>query len=155
MSSSASCRSIFETWTLQDGGKAFIYHSVETQLSLEIYLSKIANYKNAIRSVKRSMISDLIYNIYIYKQQEKKCKTAIFHTAGVLHIFVLNNLLGLGTSFYRKSKINIKRKLNYEKGWFHNWPMIISHRLYAFHLQTIIFRYNYKSYDVFYSPNSL
>ena len=41
----------------------------------------------------------------------KKCKTAIllfcFHTAGVLHIFVLYNLLGPGTSFYRKSKINI------------------------------------------------
>ena len=29
-----------------------------------------------------------------------------------------------------------------------NWPMIISHRLHAFHLQAI-FRYNYKSNDVF------
>ena len=52
------------------------------------------------------------------------CKTAIllycFHTAGVLHIFVLFNLLGTGTSFDRKSKINIKRKPNYEIGWFHN-----------------------------------
>ena len=51
----------------------------------------------------------------------KKCKTAIFlycfHTAGV---FMLYNLLGPGTSFYRKSKINIKRKPNYEIGWFHN-----------------------------------
>jgi len=59
----------------------------------------------------------------------KKCKTAIllycFHTAGVLHIFMLYNLCGPGTSFYRKSKINVKRKPN-------NWPMIISHRLYAF-----------------------
>ena len=67
----------------------------------------------------------------------KKCKTAIFlycfHPAGVLHIFVLYKLLGPGTSFYRKSKIIIKRKPNYEIGWFHNWPMIISHRLYAFH----------------------
>jgi len=58
---------------------------------------------------------------------EKKCKTAIllycFHTAGVLHIFVLYNLLGPGTTFYRKSKINIKRNPNYEIGWFHNWPM--------------------------------
>ena len=39
----------------------------------------------------------------------KKCKTAIllycFHTAGVLHIFRLYNLLGPGISFYRKSKI--------------------------------------------------
>ena len=55
---------------------------------------------------------------------QKKCTTAIllycFHTAGVLHIFLLYNLLGPGTSFYRKSKINIKRKPNYEIGWFHN-----------------------------------
>ena len=68
---------------------------------------------------------------------EKKCKTAIllccFHTAGVLHIFMLYKLLGPGISFYRKSKINVKSKPNYEIGWFHNWPMIISHRLYAFH----------------------
>ena len=56
----------------------------------------------------------------------KKCKTAIllycFHTApaGILHIFMLYNLLGPGISFYRKSKTNIKRKPNYEIGWFHN-----------------------------------
>ena len=54
----------------------------------------------------------------------KKCKTAIllycFHTAGVVHIFMLYNLLGPGISFYRKSKINVKRKPNYEIGWFHN-----------------------------------
>ena len=88
----------------------------------------------------------------------KKCKTAIllycFHTAGVLHIWVLYNLLGPGTSFYRKSIINIKRKPNYEIGWFHNWPMIISHRLYAFHFTKNDFPFNYKSNDVFYSPNS-
>jgi len=67
----------------------------------------------------------------------KNCKTAIllycFHTAGVLHKFMLYNRLGLGISFYRKSKINVKRKPNYEIGWCHNWPMIISHRLHAFH----------------------
>ena len=54
----------------------------------------------------------------------KKCKTAIllycFHTAGVLHIFMLYNLLCPGTSFYRKSKIIVKRKPNYEIGWIHN-----------------------------------
>ena len=57
----------------------------------------------------------------------KKCKTAIllysFYTAGVarvLHIFMLYNLLGPGISFYRKSKIIVKRKPNYEIGWFHN-----------------------------------
>ena len=60
----------------------------------------------------------------------KKCKTTIllycFHTAGVLHIFMLYNLLGPGPSFYRKSKINIKRKPIYKIGWFHIWSMIIS-----------------------------
>ena len=54
----------------------------------------------------------------------KKCKTAIllycFHTACVLHIFMLYNLLGAEISFYRKSKINVKRKSNYEIGWFQN-----------------------------------
>ena len=44
----------------------------------------------------------------------------VFHTAGVLHIFMLYNLLGPGLSFYRKSKIIVKRKPNYEIGWFHN-----------------------------------
>ena len=43
----------------------------------------------------------------------KKCKAAIllycFHTAGVLYTFVPYNLLGPGTSFYGKSKINIER----------------------------------------------
>ena len=74
----------------------------------------------------------------IYREEftRKKWKTAIllycFHTAGVLHIFMLYNLLGPGISFYRKSKIIGKRKPNYEIGWFHNWPMIISHRLYVF-----------------------
>ena len=38
----------------------------------------------------------------------------------VLHIYVLYNHLGLVTSFYRKSKIDIKRKPNYKIGCFHN-----------------------------------
>jgi len=41
----------------------------------------------------------------------KKCKTAIllycFHTAGVLHIFVLYNLVGPGVSCYRKVFLKI------------------------------------------------
>ena len=47
----------------------------------------------------------------IYREEftRKKCKTAIllycFHTACVLHIFMLYNLLDPGISFYRKSKI--------------------------------------------------
>ena len=62
----------------------------------------------------------------IYREEftRKKCKTAIllycFHTAGVLHIFMLYNQLGPGISFYRKSKIIVKRKPNYEIGWFRN-----------------------------------
>ena len=55
----------------------------------------------------------------------KKCKTAIllycFHTAGILHIFMLYNLLGPGISFHTDSM--------------------------PFTLQTMIFRYNYKSND--------
>ena len=42
----------------------------------------------------------------------KKCKTAIllycFHTAGVLHIFMLYNLLCPGISFYRNLKLMLK-----------------------------------------------
>ena len=62
----------------------------------------------------------------IYREEftGKKCKTAIllycFHTAVELHIFMLYNLLGPGISFYRKSKIIVKRKPNHEIGWFHN-----------------------------------
>ena len=99
--------------------------------------------------------------IYIRGEfSKKKCKTAIllycFHTVGVLLIFMLYNRLGPGISFYRKSKIIVKRKPNYEVGWFHNWPMIIFHiDSMPSTLQTMIFRYNYKSNDVFYSPNSL
>ena len=54
----------------------------------------------------------------IYREEfaRKKCKTAIllycFHTARVLHIFMLYNLLVPGISFYRKSKIIVKRKPN-------------------------------------------
>ena len=50
----------------------------------------------------------------------KSVKRSFCCTADVLHIFMLYNLLGPGISFYRKSKINIKRKPNYEIGWFHN-----------------------------------
>ena len=70
---------------------------------------------------------EIIKENRIYIREEftrKKCKTAIllycFHTAGVLHIIMLYNLLGPGTSCYRKSKTNIKGKPNYEIVWFHN-----------------------------------
>ena len=69
---------------------------------------------------------NIIIENRIYREEftRKKCKTAIlfycFHTAGELHIFMLYNLLGPGISFYRKSKIVVKRKPNYEIGWFHN-----------------------------------
>ena len=42
----------------------------------------------------------------------KKCKTAIllycFHTASVLHIFMLYNLLGPGIAFYKNLKLILK-----------------------------------------------
>ena len=86
---------------------------------------------------KKLLIDSFSCLLCIEEFTRKKCKTAIllycFHTAGVLHIFMLYKLLGPGISFYRKSKIIVKRKPNYEIGWFHNWPMIISHTLYAFH----------------------
>ena len=97
----------------------------------------------------------------IYREEftREKCETAIllycFHTAGVLHIFMLYNLLGPGISFYRKCKIIVKRKPNYEIGWFiiDQWSFHID----SMHstVQTMIFRYNYKSNYGFYSPNSL
>ena len=71
----------------------------------------------------RSWVEGNENRIYIRGEfTRKKCKTAIllycFHTGGILHIFMLFNLLGPGILFYRKSKINIKRKPNYEIGWF-------------------------------------
>ena len=87
----------------------------------------------------------------------KKCKKAIllycFHTADVLHIFPLYNLLGPGTSFYRKSKINVKRntKLWNKAGFiFDQWSFHIDSM--PFTLQMMIFRYNYKSNVGIYSP---
>ena len=84
--------------------------------------------KSMVNKHMRYLSNNKIINIEnrIYREEftRKKCKTAIllycFHTAGVLHIFMLYNLLGPGTLFYKKSKINIKRKPNYEIGWFHN-----------------------------------
>ena len=82
------------------------------------------NQNNGRGGIQYSLIREtvLIIENRIYREEftRKKCKTAIllycFHTAGVLH----NNLLGRGISFYRKSKIIVKRKPNYEIGWFHN-----------------------------------
>ena len=74
----------------------------------------------------------------------KKCKTVIllycFHTAGV----PLYNLLGPEhpEHYFIENLKLILKKPNYEIGWVHNWPMIISqiidqwsfqNRLYAFH----------------------
>jgi len=61
---------------------------------------------------------------------------------------MLYNLLGPGISFYRKSNIIVKRKPNYEIGWFHNWLMIISHRLYAFHFTNDDFIKKFKKFEI-------
>jgi len=94
-----------------------------TDISCWTVSQKLYKWSICIRTnLKCSLIEN---RIYIYREEftRKKCKTAIllycFYTAGVLHIFMLYNLLGPGTSFFRKSKII--------------WPIIISYRLYAFH----------------------
>ena len=64
------------------------------------------------------MIKTIVFieNIIYIKGEftRKKWKTAIllycFHAAGVLHIFVLLNLSGLETSFYRKNIIKFSLK---------------------------------------------
>ena len=83
----------------------------------------------------------------------KKCETAIllncFHTAGVLHIFVLYNLLGPGTLFYIKSKFILKGTQIMKSAGFiiDQWSYYIDSM--PFTLQTMIFRHKYKSNDVF------
>ena len=112
-----------------------------------IWFSFNINLRFSIKWCSRAQKVIYIENrIYIRVEfTKKKWKTAIllncFHIAGVLHISALYNLLGPGTSFYWKSKINIKKIPNYEIGWFHHLPM-------PFTLQTMIFRYNLKSNDV-------
>ena len=76
-----------------------------------VYFFNIRNWGKNCKFQFLRNIKDLVKEIRIYIRVEftwKKCKTAIlycFHTAGVLHIFALYNLLGPGTSFHRKSKI--------------------------------------------------
>ena len=87
------------------------------------YYVNYQNYQNSMLLASSDTRRTLIKENRIYIRGEftrKKCKTAIllycFHTTGVLHIFMLYNLLGLGISFYGKSKIYVKRKPNYEIG---------------------------------------
>ena len=137
----AWCPSSFSQWK-QSGDIPFngmpAMHSVRWAIKyiwfIETQISVAMVFSSYIIIMKASAKENRIYIRGEFIR--KKCKTAIllycFHTAGVHHIFVLYNFLGPDTSFYRKSKINIKRKPNYYIGWFHNWPMIISHRLYDF-----------------------
>ena len=57
-------------------------------------------------------VSCIENRIYSEEFTRKKCKTAIllycFHTAGVLHIFMLYNLLDPGISLYRNLKLLLK-----------------------------------------------
>jgi len=125
----------FTVTQLKNGWRVLVFISIGIfKLTLYNFLVCIYKYNFVNRRKYNRTIENRIYREELTR---KKCKTAIFlycfHTAGVLHIFMLYNLLGPGISFYRKSKITVKRKPNYGIGWFHNWPMIISHRLYAFH----------------------
>ena len=121
---------VFFAWKHKDG---YLIHSIPRQsFKSEIYFTLLWR----VRWI--CTFTAIENRIYIRGEfTRKECITAIllycFHTTGVLHIFMLCNLLGPGISFYRKSKINVKRNPNYEIGWFHNWPMVISHRHYAFH----------------------
>ena len=88
---------------------------------------------------------------------EKSVKQPFCCTVSILQVYFTYlcyiNLLGPGTSFHRKSKINIKRKPNYETGFIiDQWSFHIDSM--PFILQTMTSRYNYISNDVFYSPNS-
>jgi len=62
--------------------------------------------------------------------------------------------MGPGILFYRKFKINIKRKPNHKIGSFHIDQRSFHIDSMPFTSQTMIFRNNYKSNDVFYSPYS-
>ena len=88
---------------------------MQTTLQLR---KKVSNKKKDNTLISKRIEYILEWNLLGKSVKRPFCCT--FHTAGVLHIFMLYNLLGPGTSFYRKSKININRKPNYEIGWFHN-----------------------------------
>ena len=97
-----------------------------------MFHNQIQTLNQNYRLVGRSSTDDIENRIYIRREftrkkgnlQEKSVKRPFCCTVSILqvylfiHIFMLYNLLGPGTSFYRKSKINIKRKPNYEIGWF-------------------------------------
>ena len=97
----------------------------------------------------------LIIENRIYREEftRKKCKTAIllycFHTVGVLHIFMLYNLLGLEYHLIENLKLLLKENQIMKKAGFiiDQWSFHID--CMPFTLQTMIFRYNYKSNDVF------
>ena len=113
-------------WSLYRCNLAYLWNFKKT---FKLGLFDLTNKIHSLKYLRSTTIENRIYREEFTK---KRCKTSIllycFHTAGVLHIFMLYNLLGPGISFYRKSKIIVKRKPNYEICWFHNWPMIISHR---------------------------
>ena len=124
-------------WMIQDN--ISLQHVQQNNQTFDFtYNFKDSVYENNIHNW-QNCDGDIENRIYREEFNGKKCKTDIllycFHTAGVLHIFMLYNLLGPGISFYRKAKII--------------WPIIISYRLYAFHFTNEDFRYNYISNDVF------
>ena len=101
-----------------------IFNALTCFLELSIAVSTFEDLAN--QYIFQNWVKTIENRIYIRVEfTRKKCETAIllycFHTAGVLYIFMLYyKLLGPGISFYRKSKIIVKRKPNYEIGWFHN-----------------------------------
>ena len=65
------------------------------------------------------MFAKRIEYILEWNLLEKSVKRYLLYFLQVYLIY-LRYLLGTGTSLNRKFKIDVKRKSNYEIGWFHN-----------------------------------
>ena len=64
---------------------------------------------------------------------EKSVKRPFCCTVSILQVYFTYLRYITFWALEHHFKINIERKPNYKIGWFHNWPMNILHRLYAFH----------------------
>ena len=98
------CQNRFKLMNLNSGFRINVF----LFLGLEIRATSCL-----VFSVRYAQREQIIYRVEFTR---KKCKTAIllycFHTAGVLHIFVLFNLLGPGTYFFRKKSSYTSIEIN-------------------------------------------
>ena len=86
-----------------------MYISTQSRITLVEFLDFNPNWNNFGLVCAESKENRIYIRVEFTR---KKCKTAIllyyFHTAGVLHIFVLYRLLGPGPSFYKNLKLILK-----------------------------------------------